>query len=776
MEPRPGASTRRPEGRPQREPAPDVWVFPCDRDLPDSSDSEAETEVGGRGDADHHDDDSASEADSTDTELFETGLLGPQGVDGGAVSGGSPPREEDPGSCGGAPPREDGGSDEGDVCAVCTDEIAPHLRCDTFPCMHRFCIPCMKTWMQLRNTCPLCNAKLVYLIVGVTPSGSFSTIPIVNDPQTRMEAEEAVRAGTAVDFIWTGNQRFAPRYLTLGGHTVRALSPTHPEPTTDEDDDDLDDADYVPPAPRRTPRAPPRRGAAAPPVTGGASHAAPQPAAARTAPPSAPIGPHGSSNTNTTTNSSGGGGGSRQSRAAAPRGASGPSGGVGVGVGVVEAEAGRPRGRTGPLVNRPAPLANNRDPIVISDSPPASPHRPPAAPMPGSAPRPGPPASSAASGPARPRAAVAPCVRAPPPGPGPRAPAPGAEPAARPADARRVPQSHSSLAQAANQEQSLCRARATVARGSGGPGVEGGHGPSRGAAPSGAAPLPSAVSVEQEAAVRPRKRRGSGQENPSPQSTRPPLAPAGAKRAATHPPSDSGPGGRGQGGPGTPLTSSAASASSSSASSSSAPTPAGAASSAAGAASSSASASSGGAVGALGGRQEETSLGPRAASGPRGPRKCARKTRHAETSGAVPAGGLTRYLPISGVSSVVALSPYVNKTITGDCLPILDMETGNIGAYVVLVDQTGNMATRLRAAVPGWSRRTLLPETAGNHVMPPEYPTAPASEWNSLWMTPVGNMLFDQGTLVGALDFRSLRSRHPWSGEQGASTRDEGKQ
>lgn len=147
-----------------------------------------------------------------------------------------------------------------------------------------------------------------------------------------------------------------------------------------------------------------------------------------------------------------------------------------------------------------------------------------------------------------------------------------------------------------------------------------------------------------------------------------------------------------------------------------------------------------------------------------------------ETSGAAPAGGLTRYLPISGVSSVVALSPYVNKTITGDCLPILDMETGNIGAYVVLVDQTGNMATRLRAAVPGWSRRTLLPETAGNHVTPPEYPTAPASEWNSLWMTPVGNMLFDQGTLVGALDFRSLRSRHPWSGEQGASTRDEGKQ
>ncbi len=157
---------------------------------------------------------------------------------------------------------------------------------------------------------------------------------------------------------------------------------------------------------------------------------------------------------------------------------------------------------------------------------------------------------------------------------------------------------------------------------------------------------------------------------------------------------------------------------------------------------------------------------------PRGPRKCARKTRHAEggpePGARDPAPGLTRYLPIAGVSSVVALAPYVNKTVTGDCLPVLDMETGHIGAYVVLVDQTGNVADLLRAAAPAWSRRTLLPEHARNCVRPPDYPTPPASEWNSLWMTPVGNMLFDQGTLVGALDFHGLRSRHPWSREQGA--------
>nr|QBH75709.1 RL2_4 [Human alphaherpesvirus 2]QBH76657.1 RL2_3 [Human alphaherpesvirus 2]QBH80865.1 RL2_4 [Human alphaherpesvirus 2]QBH81132.1 RL2_2 [Human alphaherpesvirus 2]QBH81545.1 RL2_3 [Human alphaherpesvirus 2] len=336
-------------------------------------------------------------------------------------------------------------------------------------------------------------------------------------------------------------------------------------------------------------------------------------------------------------------------------------------------------------------------------------------------------------------------------------------------------------AQTDTQAQSLGRAGATDARGSGGPGAEGGPGVPRGTNTPGAAPH-----AAEGAAARPRKRRGSDS-GPAASSSasssaapRSPLAPqgVGAKRAAPRRAPDSDSGDRGHG----PLAPASAGAAPPSASPSSQAAVAAAASSSSSAASSSSSSSSsasssaGGAGGSVAsasgaGERRETSLGPRAAA-PRGPRKCARKTRHAEggpePGARDPAPGLTRYLPIAGASSVVALAPYVNKTVTGDCLPVLDMETGHIGAYVVLVDQTGNVADLLRAAAPAWSRRTLLPEHARNCVRPPDYPTPPASEWNSLWMTPVGNMLFDQGTLVGALDFHGLRSRHPWSREQGA--------
>nr|QBH78921.1 RL2_3 [Human alphaherpesvirus 2]QBH83020.1 RL2_3 [Human alphaherpesvirus 2] len=328
-------------------------------------------------------------------------------------------------------------------------------------------------------------------------------------------------------------------------------------------------------------------------------------------------------------------------------------------------------------------------------------------------------------------------------------------------------------AQTDTQAQSLGRAGATDARGSGGPGAEGGPGVPRGTNTPGAAPH-----AAEGAAARPRKRRGSDS-GPAASSSasssaapRSPLAPqgVGAKRAAPRRAPDSDSGDRGHG----PLAPASAGAAPPSASPSSQAAVAAAASSSS--SSSSASSYAGGAGGSVAsasgaGERRETSLGPRAAA-PRGPRKCARKTRHAEggpePGARDPAPGLTRYLPIAGVSSVVALAPYVNKTVTGDCLPVLDMETGHIGAYVVLVDQTGNVADLLRAAAPAWSRRTLLPEHARNCVRPPDYPTPPASEWNSLWMTPVGNMLFDQGTLVGALDFHGLRSRHPWSREQGA--------
>ncbi|ATD86408.1 RL2_TRL [Human alphaherpesvirus 2] len=801
MEPRPGTSSRAdpgPERPPRQTPgtpaAPHAWGMLNDMQWLASSDSEEETEVGISDDDLHRD--STSEAGSTDTEMFEAGLMDAATPPARppAERQGSPTPADAQGSCGGGPVGEEeaeaGGG--GDVCAVCTDEIAPPLRCQSFPCLHPFCIPCMKTWIPLRNTCPLCNTPVAYLIVGVTASGSFSTIPIVNDPRTRVEAEAAVRAGTAVDFIWTGNQRTAPRSLSLGGHTVRALSPTPPWPGTDDEDDDLADVDYVPPAPRRAPR---RGGGGA-----GATRGTSQPAATRPAPPGAPRSSSSGGAPLRAGVGSGSGGGPAVA-AVVPRVASLPpaAGGGRAQARRVGEDAAAAEGRTPPARQ---PRAAQEPPIVISDSPPPSPRRPAG---------PGPlsffSSSSAqvSSGPgggglpqssgraARPRAAVAPRVRSPPraaaaPVVSASADAAGPAPPAVPVDAHRAPRSRMTQAQTDTQAQSLGRAGATDARGSGGPGAEGGPGVPRGTNTPGAAPH-----AAEGAAARPRKRRGSDS-GPAASSSasssaapRSPLAPqgVGAKRAAPRraPDSDSGDRGHGPLAPASagaappsasPSSQAAVAAASSSSSSSSASSSAGGAG--ASSSSSSASSSAGGAGGSVAsasgaGERRETSLGPRAAA-PRGPRKCARKTRHAEggpePGARDPAPGLTRYLPIAGVSSVVALAPYVNKTVTGDCLPVLDMETGHIGAYVVLVDQTGNVADLLRAAAPAWSRRTLLPEHARNCVRPPDYPTPPASEWNSLWMTPVGNMLFDQGTLVGALDFHGLRSRHPWSREQGA--------
>ncbi|AFV26888.1 ubiquitin E3 ligase ICP0 [Chimpanzee herpesvirus strain 105640] len=797
MEPRPGASSRADPGaeRPRRETpdtqptAPNAWGLLTDLQWLASSDSEVETEVGISDDDLHRD--STSEAGSTDTEMFETGLMDMTTPPARptAERQGSPPPDDAPRPCGGGPEGEGGAGGEGDVCAVCTDEIPPPLRCQSFPCLHPFCIPCMKTWIQLRNTCPLCNTRLAYLIVGVTPRGSFSTIPIVNDPQTRVEAEAAVRAGTAVDFIWTGNQQTAPRSVTLGGHTVRALSPAPPWPGTDDEDDDLADVDYVPPAPRRAPR----RGGGGSGSTRGAS----QPAAARPAPPGVPRSSNSSSSSAPSRagmgSGSGSGGGSAAAVVAARAAALPPAAGGGRAPSRrVGGDSEAAQGRAPPPRQ---PRAAQEPPIVISDSPPPSPRRPAGpGPLPFSSSSAhvssGPAGSLSEPGPAaRPHAAVAPRVRSPPraaaPTPAPvfasaDAAGPGAPPAVS-VDARRAPRSRMTQAQTDTQPQSLGRAGATDARGSGGPGAEGGPGVPRGT--NTPATTTAAACLVEGAAARSRKRRGSGSgsgpaassagsaaASSSAAAPRSPLAPqgVGAKRAAPRRPPDSESGGRGHGL--APASSDAAPPSASPSSQAAVAT-----SSCRSSSSSSSCSSAGGAGGSVAsapgaGERRETSLGPRAAA-PRGPRKCARKTRHAEGGpepGAGPAAGLTRYLPISGVSSVVALAPYVNKTVTGDCLPVLDMETGHIGAYLVLVDQTGNVADRLRDAAPTWGRRTLLPEHARNCVRPPDYPTPPASEWNSLWMTPVGNMLFDQGTLVGALDFHSLRSRHPWSLEQGA--------
>ncbi|ARS02744.1 ubiquitin E3 ligase ICP0 [Macacine alphaherpesvirus 1] len=592
-----------------------------------------------------------------------------------------------------APPRE--------TCAVCTERIDEAQLCNTFPCLHRFCIPCLKTWLPMRNSCPLCNAAVSYLIVGVQANGSYSTIPVVNDPRTRRDAEDAVRAGTAVDFIWVDRPgEPAPSSVTLGGRTVRALSPPARmgRPVTDSEDSD-DDADSdedsdededdsladptFHPAPARGARAPAARGDAA-----------------------------------------------RAHRASTRGGARGGA-----------------RGAAAPRA--PAP-AGNPAPIVIGDSPPASPRRP----------------SGAAAPP------VVPVAPRPRPAAEPPAPALGAAP--------RQP-AHQTQAQARAQARTQARAQAVLAQAlaqaltQARPGAQaqprpGAQVPPAAQVPPGAQAQPRPAAQAQPAAQVPpgAQARPLARARPAAPPQAPPLcavvAAAAAARKRPASASEAAPATRGPkrpslppppGGPAPPRRAPARAPALAAApppprplAPPAAPPPPQAAPPPPPAAPPPPPVET----------RDRSSLGPRPAE--QGPRKCVRKTRHVDAEGAPAAPGPTRYLPISGVSSVVAMAPYLNKTVTGDCLPVLDMETGDIGAYVVLVGRACNMARALAEASPGWSRRTCLPEAAPGRVSPPEYPGDPA---HGLWMTPVGGMLFDQGALLGGRSFHSLDSRHPWT-------------
>ncbi|XP_033113391.1 RING finger protein 24-like [Anneissia japonica] len=46
-----------------------------------------------------------------------------------------------------------------DSCPVCLEDFTPGEKLGQTPCHHTFHLHCISTWLQQRNTCPICNAR-----------------------------------------------------------------------------------------------------------------------------------------------------------------------------------------------------------------------------------------------------------------------------------------------------------------------------------------------------------------------------------------------------------------------------------------------------------------------------------------------------------------------------------------------------------------------------------------------------------------------------------------
>ncbi|KAJ0901540.1 putative transcription factor C2H2 family [Helianthus annuus] len=54
----------------------------------------------------------------------------------------------------------DEGKEEEDVCAICLQEFEMSERCTTLECKHRYHQECIEKWLEQKNDCPICRAKV----------------------------------------------------------------------------------------------------------------------------------------------------------------------------------------------------------------------------------------------------------------------------------------------------------------------------------------------------------------------------------------------------------------------------------------------------------------------------------------------------------------------------------------------------------------------------------------------------------------------------------------
>jgi hypothetical protein len=63
---------------------------------------------------------------------------------------------------------------EDEICCICLSKIARKRLAIACPCCHKFCFHCIKTWLLVKKTCPLCNLDVNTIMHHISNSHQYS--------------------------------------------------------------------------------------------------------------------------------------------------------------------------------------------------------------------------------------------------------------------------------------------------------------------------------------------------------------------------------------------------------------------------------------------------------------------------------------------------------------------------------------------------------------------------------------------------------------------------
>ncbi|KAK9807017.1 hypothetical protein WJX72_010799 [[Myrmecia] bisecta] len=81
---------------------------------------------------------------------------------------------------------EDGACEGLPTCPICLTEIFElRHKAVVVPCMHVFCLPCLKRWSEQKRVCPLCKGRIKGYMYAIESSGKYKERVIPASPWRR---------------------------------------------------------------------------------------------------------------------------------------------------------------------------------------------------------------------------------------------------------------------------------------------------------------------------------------------------------------------------------------------------------------------------------------------------------------------------------------------------------------------------------------------------------------------------------------------------------------